>query len=198
MMRKGWLRMTNAEAAQILLKLAQGADPLTGEALSEYNICCKPTVIRALYEALGDLMHDGEPGRPEALNEEPANMRPNRVNNGKCWTPDEDEYLRNAHQCGATYEQMANQLHRSPMLIKFRAVYLDLVSRDIFGYYPPVKPGYEHQALPWYPEEDALLAQMAKEHCGPEEMAKRLKRKPESIESRLKKRGLITSRYDVK
>lgn len=195
--KMGGTQMNNEDARKILSQLAEGVDPVTGEVFPTQHVCNEPVVIRALYKAINALEGSAyaSPAKQQEERRE-RHSRTNRLNNSKPWTPEEDTYLRNAHRCGATYEQMSAQLLRSPRLIKFRAVYFDLATRDILSGYPPFTPGCEHQGLPWYPEEDKLLAQMFSEGYNLKDIASRLKRSVGGITSRLEKRGLIERRFD--
>lgn len=188
--------MNHAEAKQILQQLVEGIDPLTGEYFPMHHVCNEPDVIRALYTALNAL---------DACIEAPTTMFPpsqtkkstrsSRANQDKPWTPEEDQYLRNAHECRTTYEQMAAQLLRSPRSIKRRSVYLDLASRKILGWSRSASHRREHQGLPWYPEEDQLLIQLFHAGCNMQEIADKLKRSVGAIESRLEKQGLIENKH---
>lgn len=117
--------MNNEEARRILAQLAEGIDPITGEVFPDHHVCNEPVVIRALYKAMSaleDPAHDDF--LPQKAEQKERCSRANRVNNSKPWTPEEDTYLRHAHRCGATYEQMSAHLLRSPRVIRYRSVFL--------------------------------------------------------------------------
>lgn len=189
--------MNKEEAKQILARLAEGVDPISGEILPKQHVCNEPTVIRALYTAIGaleDLSYTSP--APQQRGQEERCSRANRINNSKPWTSEEDAYLHHAHRCGATYEQMSAHLLRSPRVIKYRAIFLGLAdSRDIIGRSMPPS-GQERRGLPWYPEEDELLTQMFSAGYSTQDMAARLKRSVSGIEKRLEKHGFIESSPD--
>ena len=110
--------MNNGEARRILAQLAEGVDPITGEVLPEQRVCNEPAVIRALFKAVSALDASAQI-RPASQREKENERCPraNRVNNTKTWTPEEDTYLRHAHRCGASYEQMSAQPARHPVQI---------------------------------------------------------------------------------
>lgn len=188
--------MNNGEARRILAQLAEGVDPITGEVLPEQHVCNEPAVIRALYKAVSAL--DASAQILPASQREKENgrcLRANRVNNTKVWTPEEDTYLRHAHRCGETYEQMSAQLQRSPHVIRCRSAYLGLTDSKGDPGRPAPMPGRERQGQPWYPEEDELLVQMFGEGCSVKDMTVRLKRSAGGITSRLEKHGLLENKH---
>lgn len=184
--------MSNEEARRILAQLAEGVDPITGEVFPNQHVCNEPIVIRALYKAMRALEELARNELlPQSTEKKERCTRANRVNNNKPWTSEEDAYLRHAHRCGATYEQMSAQLLRSPRVIRYRSVFLGLAdSKSIIRRSIPI-PGQERRGLPWYPEEDELLVQMFDAECSVKEMAVRLKRSINGIMSRLEKHGLV-------
>lgn len=184
--------MNNEEARRILAQLAEGVDPITGEVFPNQHVCNEPVVIRALYKAMSALEESAhDDSLPQKAEQNERCSRANQVNNSKPWTAEEDTYLRHAHRCGATYEQMSAHLLRSPRVIMCRSVFLGLAdSKSIIGRSVPT-PGQERRGLPWYPEEDELLVQMFGEGCSVQDMAVRLKRSVNGVERRLEKHGLI-------
>lgn len=191
--------MNNEEARRILAQLAEGVDPITGEVFPDHHVCNESVVIRALYKAMSvleDPAHDDF--LPQRAEQKERCSRANRVNNSKPWTTEEDTYLRHAHRCGATYEQMSAHLLRSPRVIRCRSVFLGLAdSKSIIGRSAPTL-GQERRGLPWYPEEDELLVQMFGEGCSVQDMAVRLKRSVNGVERRLEKHGLMENPYKPK
>ena len=188
--------MNNGEARRILAQLAEGVDPITGEVLPEQHVCNEPAVIRALFKAVSVL--DASAQIRSASQREKENERcprANRVNNTKAWTPEEDTYLRHAHRCGASYEQMSAQLQRSPHVIRCRSTFLGLTDGKGDSGRPAPTPGRERRGQPWYPEEDRLLVQMFSEGCSVKDMAVRLKRSTGGITSRLEKHGLLENEH---
>lgn len=110
--------MNNGEARRILAQLAEGVDPITGEVLPEQRVCNEPAVIRALFRAVSALdAHEQILPASQREKENERCPRANRVNNTKAWTSEEDTYLRHAHRCGASYEQMSAQPARHPVQI---------------------------------------------------------------------------------
>lgn len=191
--------MNNEEARQILTQLAESIHPITGEIFADQHVCNEPVVIRALYKAISALEEPSQVDLPpQQAKKNERCSRANRVNNSKPWTPDEDTYLRHAHSCGATYEQMSAQLLRSPRVIRYRSVFLGLAdSKSIVGRSIPT-PGQERRGLPWYPDEDKLLVQMFDAGCCVQDMAVRLKRSVNGVESRLEKHGLMENPHKPK
>lgn len=147
--------INNAEAKRILEQLFEGINPLTGEYFPKQHVYNDPNVIRALYTAVNALNACiVTPTMRSASEQTEKCISSIHANRNKSWTPEEDQNLRHAHGYGATYDQMAAQLLRSPRLIKCRPVYLGLASRKIPGWSRPTSHRQEHQELPWYPQED--------------------------------------------
>lgn len=66
-------------ARELLISLANGVDPLTGELLPEESVCNKVEIVRAFHCIL-----DALPDRPRT---------PRCENTGKPWTPEDDATL---------------------------------------------------------------------------------------------------------
>ena len=111
--------INNAEAKRILEQLFEGINPLTGEYFPKQHVYNDPNVIRALYTAVNALNAcTVTPTMRSASEQTEKCISSIHANRNKSWTPEEDQNLRHAHGYGATYDQMAAQLLRSPRLIK--------------------------------------------------------------------------------
>lgn len=94
-------------AKQILEGLADGMNPLTGEALPQNDACNAPDIIRALHTIL------------RALDREiPAKQRPE--NAGKPWTKEDDEELCRRFDSGSSIRELSQIFKRSQGAISSR------------------------------------------------------------------------------
>lgn len=98
-------------AKDILIGLADGVNPLTGEVLPEADSCNQIEIVRALNTVLRAL--DG----PKKVREKPANA-------GKVWTEKEDALLCEMYDSGAKRMDMSVHFKRSSGAIAARLVRL--------------------------------------------------------------------------
>ncbi|WP_454439810.1 hypothetical protein [Thauera mechernichensis] len=112
--------MMRNEAAKTLKLLAQGFDPITGEALPSGGILSELTVVRALF--LG----------AEALQQKVAacSETGEASRQGKPWSEAEDERLRIGYTEKMSPHQLAQDHRRSLGAIKSRLVRLGLCEAD--------------------------------------------------------------------
>jgi hypothetical protein len=98
-------------ALPIVRALADGVDPLTGEAFSDQSPYAEPRTLRALFSAV-ELM-EREVGREKRRERLPANF-------GKPWTEPEDQALAAAFDAGLVMGEIARKHARTASSIRLR------------------------------------------------------------------------------
>jgi hypothetical protein len=111
--------MEYSEAVRIVQSLANGVDPLTGEALPDSSPYNEPKVIRALFESLRAL---------EKLGQQDGRQRSFPDNAGKPWSTDEERSLVDAFDRGTPVRQMAAEHGRTEGAITSRLIRLGRLS----------------------------------------------------------------------
>ena len=110
------------------------------------------------------------------------------------WSHEEDEFLRKAFSEGLTPQAVAAQLHRTANNVKLRLYAMGLASREELGLNTP--PGQANRGTPWFPEQEAQVAELFKAGTAPAEIARQMGRSELSILYRLEKLGLIADRNE--
>ncbi len=177
--------MDNQEACELLERLIAGVHPTTGELLANDSAYNDPMVLRALALAIQALRGAQEPAR---------RTRESRANNRLSWTGEEDEFLRKAFSEGLTPPAIAAQLNRTANNVKLRLYAMGLASREALGLNTP--PGQANRGTPWFPEQEAQVAELFKAGTAPTEIARQMGRSELSILYRLEKLGLIADRNE--
>ncbi len=114
--------MTIDRATEILRTLAEGTDPLTGEILSDDNVCNRAEVVRAFYCILNEL---------EGKKKTPARNLPD--NAGKPWTEEDDMKLVKMYDEGCTKKEMMSCFGRTNGAIVSRLMRLGKIdNRNVF------------------------------------------------------------------
>jgi hypothetical protein len=113
--------MTPADAQKIVLALANGTDPETGEMFDESSPLNNPHVIRALYLAARALESMPE----QKIKRAPV---PGFENAGAAWTKEEDERLARKFDEGANVASLASIHRRTTGAITSRLVKLGRIS----------------------------------------------------------------------
>jgi len=98
-------------ALPIVQALADGVNPVTGEAYPDQSPYAEPRTLRALYSAV-DLMQK-EIEREKRRERLPANF-------GKPWTPEEDQAAISEYDSGLTLPEMARRHLRTQSSIRLR------------------------------------------------------------------------------
>ena len=98
-------------ALPIVRALADGVNPVTGEAYPEHSPYAEPRALRALFSAV-DLMQK-EVDREKRRERLPANF-------GKPWTEGEDRLLAAAFDGGVTLAEIARKHQRTQSSIRLR------------------------------------------------------------------------------
>ena len=98
-------------ALPIVRALADGVNPITGEAYPEHSPYAEPRTLRALYAAVDVLQKEVERGRRrERL---PANF-------GKPWTEGEDKVLLGEFDAGSSLAVIATKHQRTQSSVRLR------------------------------------------------------------------------------
>lgn len=98
-------------ALPIVRALADGVNPVTGEAYPEHSPYAEPRALRALYSAVELMQKEVE--REKRRERLPANF-------GKPWTEGEDRLLAAEFDGGATFAEMARKHLRTQSSIRLR------------------------------------------------------------------------------
>lgn len=93
-------------AKEIVLTLAEGIDPLTGEVLPSDHVCNQGEVVRALYA----LLNAENPAKGKTLPE----------NAGAPWTTEADEELKLMYEKGIHISELSKHFGRTRGAIKSR------------------------------------------------------------------------------
>lgn len=120
-------------ARQIIDTLAQGIDPVTGEAMPEDSPYNAPPVIRALHAVARAL--EGVTALPQSQEPPPAaSGRSRRVPNaGKPWSAQDDAALETAFDAGIPIKQVAQELGRTAFALEQRLVKLGKIAPPAGG-----------------------------------------------------------------
>ena len=105
--------MNIVRAKEIILALAEGVDPTTGEVLPENSVCNKGEVVRALYTVLSYM-------------EERKTKKELPQNAGKPWTNKDDEELIRCVREGLSRKEICERLARSSGSITSRLAKLGI------------------------------------------------------------------------
>lgn len=106
-------------AKEILEILADGINPMTGEVLPPEDACNQADVVRALHAVLSAI---------------PASKtKPQPVNAGKPWTPEEENDVVKAYDSGKSVSAIAKEHGRSKGAIESRLVALGKLESTYFA-----------------------------------------------------------------
>lgn len=100
-------------AKELVSKLAEGIDPISGEVLPDDHICNNAEIIRALYTVLNE---------DESVRNKPGNA-------GKPWTYHDEEELARMFKEGAKISELKEHFKRSERSIEARLAKLGLGGR---------------------------------------------------------------------
>jgi hypothetical protein len=142
--------MTFAEALQIVITLADGRNPISGQLLAADHVCRHPRVMLALgavVQQVRELAANPPPCAPgdvilcEAISHSPqatscdVSVRPAPANAGKHWTGQEDAELLRAFDAGTDIGQLSRKHGRTRQAIYGRLYRL--------GKVPAWRPGLD-------------------------------------------------------
>jgi len=119
--------MESKDAKKIILALADGVDPITGEVLPNNSPYQNAQVVRALHAAVAALERKKTSGAKKA-------SRPAKA--GEPWSKSEDSEVANAFKQGISAAEIAKTHQRTKGAIESRLVKLGLV-QDIVTYSGP-------------------------------------------------------------
>ncbi len=115
--------MDLTDAKEILLALADGIDPFTGEILPPEDSCNKVEVVRAIHTVLRAVMV------PAVTNDKPVKKADvQHTNAGKPWTKEEEDTLVKEYQSGIDFSRIAKAHGRSKGSITARLEKLELIA----------------------------------------------------------------------
>ena len=109
-------------AKEIVITLASGVDPTTGEVLPEDHVCNQPEVIRAFYSVVMNMS-------TEEKAEKPKKEKRKAENAGKSWTAEDDEMLRDMYNRQIKISEIQKRFGRTRYAIEARLVKLGLLER---------------------------------------------------------------------
>ncbi len=105
-------------AIEYVTALAEGIDPVTGEALPKEHICNRVDTVRALYTILQAAEKAEAPVKKKNLPD----------NAGSPWTTEEERKLLDRYNAGMTAAEIAKEHQRTRSAIAARLVELGVVS----------------------------------------------------------------------
>lgn len=115
--------MEAQKAAEIIRALADGRDPITGEAFPPDSPYQQADTVRALFVALEVLKR-----QKHVRGKRPGD--PNRPKMGAPWTPDEEQQLRDGFAAQKTIPELAAMHGRTASAITSRLVKMGLIEED--------------------------------------------------------------------
>ncbi len=116
-------------AIEILERLRDGEDPMSGKPLPVGSPAQSPDVVRALYTVLAALPGDGGESACEGA-KLPKPKKPQPSKAGKPWTDEDDAKLGSAFDEGQTVSSLSKELGRSPAAVRLRLVKLGRLSAE--------------------------------------------------------------------
>ena len=105
-------------ARELILALAEGIDPITGEVLPPEHVCNNPEIIRAFYTAFNFIDSKSMPAEKKVKTYESA---------GKRWTEDDDKLLKELYEKGVKISEIQKQFMRSRGSIQARLAKLGII-----------------------------------------------------------------------
>lgn len=111
----GWGEMDWQRAQELLITLADGVDPLTGEVLPDSCICNRPEIVRALYCLLHQM---------------PVRNRP--ANAGKLWSRAEEKELLREFDLATNQTAIAKKHGRTRGAIEARLAKLGKIKKTFY------------------------------------------------------------------
>ena len=194
--------MTHHTAAEILRKLIDGINPVTGEVLPKDHLCNYPEVIRALHTAIV-AMNETPPLLPSSFSSEPLpfpentpptdppesdrlNRKNGLPNAGRPWTQADSDALIRLYRSGISMEQICKVLNRRERSVNRQLIYLGLIEQERKSHTPP-RPGLERVGMQWTQLEDNRLENLYKMKKPIDEISRELGRTPYAVFLRMEK-----------
>lgn len=115
--------MEPQKAAEIIRALANGHDPVTGEAFPPDSPYQQADTVRALFVALEVLKRQKHVRGKRTVD-------PNRPKMGAPWAPDEEQQLRDGFAAQKTIPELAATHGRTTIAITSRLVKMGLIEKD--------------------------------------------------------------------
>ena len=180
--------MTNETALEILLRMADGVDPDTGELLAADHLCNRPAVIRALITAV-QALSAAQPAQPIAYT-----RKNGKLNAGRPWTDEDLLELKNLYQSGLPMSELCKRLQRRERGIQQQLYRLGLIKLQQDPASTPTA-GLERAGLPWTQDEDALLKTLHAARWPIPSIAAKMQRSNYSIYCRMERLELYGEQY---
>ena len=180
--------MTNETALEILLRMADGVDPDTGELLAADHLCNRPAVIRALIAAV-QALSAAQPAQPIA-----DGRKTGKPNAGRPWTDQDLAQLRQLYLSGMSMSALCSRLQRRERGIQQQLGRLGLIDIQQDSAPAPVS-GLERAGLPWTRDEDALLKTLYDAHWPISSIAAKMQRSDRAIYCRMERLELCGEQY---
>lgn len=105
-------------ARKLILALAEGIDPITGEVLPTEHVCNNPEIIRAFYTAFNNIDSKSVVSEKKQKTYESA---------GKRWTAEDDKLLKELYENGVKISEIQKRFMRSRGSIQSRLAKLGIV-----------------------------------------------------------------------
>jgi len=118
------------EAREVVMLLADGVDPLTGEVLPDRSPYNDPKVIRALFTILNP-PKDKKPAKKTREQKQQENVAAGRPRNaGLPWTEDLKEELAQKFMSGASVDELVRYFERTKGAIQYELVKQGLIEES--------------------------------------------------------------------
>jgi DNA-binding NarL/FixJ family response regulator len=121
--------MLIVRAIEILERMRDGKEPVTGKILTSEGPWQSAEVVRALYTVLAALPAEARE-EPDEETPPPASTKPRLARAGKPWTDEEDRCLAVAFDEGRAVPEIARVLDRSRKAVRLRLVKLGRIAAE--------------------------------------------------------------------
>ena len=111
-------------AKEIVITLASGVDPTTGEVLPDEHVCNNAEVVRAFYTVVMGAKIDKKEEKPKGEKE-----KKKAENSGKPWSVEDDEILKDMYTRGMKISEIKKYFGRSYGSIESRLVKYGLLEK---------------------------------------------------------------------
>jgi len=183
--------MKRFEAIDIIKKLLDGVNPVTGQVLGRNHVCCEPEVMRALHSAV--MAMEAGAAREDAPSDIDARWyrRNGSLNAGRPWTEKDSRQLAELFRQGMDIDEICVLLQRRRRGVEHQLDMLGL--KRSAEEETPEKPENDrpcNAGKPWSRVDSEWLIMAWHNGTTVEELAETLGRTPLAIRCRLEKAGL--------
>ncbi len=116
------------KAKEIVISLANGIDPITGEVFPDDSPYNHPTVIRSLFTIVSNVRFPKKEGKKSIEEKQSQNLSEgNPKNAGIAWTEELKQEVRKLFECGKSITELAEYFERTEGGIRSELVHQGLI-----------------------------------------------------------------------